>query len=592
MRKNHGRLRGAVFAFVMLVMALPASAQDAGLRTKLCRPGQVLPYSVMPTYPDEAATAITSGPYDHVRYATSPGLKFGYEPRFNPKVPNLSSYLQNPRVGVGEINFSPTRRPMIRDEHLNIRYLEDNGTWSVIDLKPIIQSWAAANGKAWHGGISSGYNVDRRIAVTNDCHIYTIASALLSAAGQDASRAYRATMLLHSRDGGGTWEIVELRVLGGYPAARLEYQANGGMFSRPPAIITHTLDGGYGRDAVANAHDLHLYVPKLRADGSVDVGPAMLLATNSILGPYNASTTQIVSFGDKITVFYPTTELGTTNYPGLCAAPAGSGCYGTVVYARTFHGSQNRLSDPVRIGVAASAHLKTTVEVDGAVYSVADNHDQPTAAVDSNGVIHVVLGAHGGVLQYATSIGLGQADAGFTAPKPVAFISTNPLTRQYSYATMAIDSQNTLHLTARASYGFRLHYLRKRVGETDFSSPIADRALIDVNGTGETGSIPYIHFNQKMSIDPWGRLWLVVTPYYGEMNPVQRDAYKDAFKLPSMTIQTYVNKEGAIVNWCRKDSPSICIYREAHALVRTSEVYVSYDRGNSWTLATTASFMR
>jgi hypothetical protein len=477
-------------------------------------------------------------------------------------------------VGVGEINFSPTRRPIIRDSELKIRYLEDNGTWSAIDLRQIIQAWAAANGKAWHGGEWSDYTVDRRVVLTNDCHLYTIASGLLSAAGQDAARAYRSTMLLHSKDGGGTWQIVELKVLGGYPTARLEYQANGAILSRPPAIITHTLDGGYGRDTQANAHDLNLYVPKLLSNGDVDVGTPKLISTRSILGPYHASTNQVVGFGDKITVLYPTTELGTTNYSGLCTAPAGSNCYGAVIYARTFHRSQNRLGNEVRVGVAASASLQP-------VSAAADNHDQPTGAVDSNGVIHVVLGAHAGVLQYATSIGFGEADAGFTLPKPVAYIPSNPLTRQYTYATMAIDSQNALHLTARASHGFRLHYLRKRVGETDFTSPISDRALIDVYGNGETGPVPYIHFNQKMSIDPWGRLWLVVTPYYGQMNPIQRDAYQAAYRLPTMTPFD-----------CRADAPTICFYREATNVRRISEVYVSYDRGNTWSLATTASFLR
>ncbi len=574
-----------VVSMAIFALAFQANAADTtALRSKLCRPGIPLPYKVIPTFPDEASTSIQQGPYDHLLYAYSPGLQFGYEPRFNPKRENVATHLEVPRVGVSEISLAPTRRPMIRDNHMNIRVLEDDGSWSLVDLKKIVETWASANGKKWHGPASNGYSVDRRVVVTNDCHIYTIARGLLTAANLPSQYAYTSTMLLHSKDGGTSWQVVELKVLGGYPTARIEFPANGAILSRPPAIITHAIDGGYGRDSQANSHDLNLYVPKLLSNGDVDVGAPKLISNQSILGPYHANPVQIVSFGDKITVLYATTRLGTTNYPGLCTAAPGAGCYGTQLYARTFHGSQNRLGEERYIGTSATASLFKTYEItmDGVkhVYSAADSHNQPTAAVDSKGVMHVVLGAHAGVLQYAVSKGIGQADEGFSEPKPIAYSATNPLSKQYTYATMAIDYQDTLHLVARASYGFRLHYLRKKVGETDFTSPFADRALIDANGTGETGSIAYIHYNQKLSIDPWGRMWLVVTPIYGEMNLKQRDAYRAAYSLPTMTPSS-----------CREKHPTICAYVES-SVERISEVYVSYDRGNKWTLATTASFYR
>jgi hypothetical protein len=553
---------------------------DPSLRNKLCRPGIVLPYAVLPAFPDEAGKPIPAGPYDHVRFAYSPALQFGYSPRFNPAQSGVATDMDMPRVGVSEISFAPTRRPIVRDNYLNLRVLEDDGSWSVVDLKQIVAQWAANNGMQWHGGEQSRYSVDRRVVVTNDCHIYTVVAGLMSAANLPAQYAHTAVMLLHSKDGGASWQAIELNVPGGYPAARIEFPANGAMLSRPPAIITYTADGGYGRDGTLHAHDLKLYVPRLQINGDVDVGEAKLLSTRSILGPYHASANQLVSFGNYLTVLYPTTELGTTNYPSLCTAASGQGCYGPVIYARTYDMSLQSLGPETRIGVAATASLQPSyIGSDGKAYSAADNHDQPTAAVDSKGIIHVVLGTHAGVLQYAKSVGAGRVDSGFTDPVPVAFVPASPLTRQYTYATMSIDSQDTLHLLARASYGFRLHYLRRKVGESDFTSPIPDRALIDVNGNGETGPVAYYHFNQKLTIDPWGRIWLVVTPYFGQMNTLQRDAYKEAYGVSAMTPYG-----------CRTDVPTICFYNES--IERTSEVYVSYDRGNSWALATTASFFR
>jgi BNR repeat-containing family member len=545
----------------------PALVASTSFRTRLCRPGLILPQRAQAAFADERSTPVEPAPYTFARFAVTPAVRFGYNPRFNPSLGAVGATAL-PRSGLGELNFSPNRRPIIRDNNLRMRVLEDNGDWALIDLEDIIDRWAKAVGLVWDHTFGSQYSVDRRVVVTNDCHLYTVASLTRS--------NLRASLLLHSKDGGATWEVIAFPAPDNLFFMRLEFPSNGAIDSRPPVVLASEIDGGYRR-ATARAHDLTMYVPSLAPDGSLVLGPPQVVATDSLLGPYQAAAAQVVSAGEKITVFYPTTTVGVTAIPGLCGAPQ---CYGTAQVARTYDRATKTFGPTIPLGAAGSPRAAPTVEVDGGLLDVTDSHDQPTAAVDSAGYLHVVLGAHAGALQYVKSLKPQTANGGFTPPTTVAFDPQNPLSAQYTYPTMVIDSQDTLHLVARASYGFRLHYLRRSKADTDFSSPLLNRALLDPVGDHSGGNVAYGHYNQKFSIDPWGRLWLAVNYLPGSLSPQQAELYRQVHGLQRMTRTPKT---------CRADA-DLCDYDEV--IERNPELYVSTNGGSTWSLATTADFYR
>jgi hypothetical protein len=198
--------------------------------------------------------------------------------------------------------------------------------------------------------------------------------------------------------------------------------------------------------------------------------------------------------------------------------------------------------------------------------------------VDSMGFFHVVLSAHGGVLQYVRSNAPHTATAGFSTPVIIGTLG-NPTLTSYTYASMVIDSMDTLHLVARSSYGHRLHYLRKRAGDAAFAAPSGNPILIDPTNNG-TQPVAYAHYNQKLSIDPWNRLWLSISYQPGWLSTAQARAYQTANGLSAMTM---------IPDSCHP-SGLYCDYYEVTYAERDTELFTSVTQGTSWRLATTPDF--
>ena len=134
-----------------------------------------------------------------------------------------------------------------------------------------------------------------------------------------------------------------------------------------------------------------------------------------------------------------------------------------------------------------------------------DNHDPGVISVDSQGYLHVVIGAHHDNFQYTRSLRPNSSTDGWT--DPVMFGTPRPPpgqtdTGSYSYTAMLIDQDDTIHLVSRwagdGAYHFALCYNRKKASQDWEPNSILMHPF----------RYGYCTWRPKLNIDRLGRLWL------------------------------------------------------------------------------------
>ena len=127
-----------------------------------------------------------------------------------------------------------------------------------------------------------------------------------------------------------------------------------------------------------------------------------------------------------------------------------------------------------------------------------DNHCGPTLALDNNGRLHAIIGAHGGFFWYRWSDDPSNPDSW---SKPEA------LGPQDTYPSMAVDHDGTLHLSHRErDERWQLWYRRKKAGQA-WEDPRV-MAISPVPG--------YNHYMQSLTVGPDGTIHLVFQFHFAE----------------------------------------------------------------------------
>lgn len=127
-----------------------------------------------------------------------------------------------------------------------------------------------------------------------------------------------------------------------------------------------------------------------------------------------------------------------------------------------------------------------------------DNHCGAALALDQNGRLHAIVGAHSGDFLYRWSDTPAEAESWSAS----IFLGPND-----TYPSLAVDAEGTLHLAHReAGERWQLWYRRKRAGQP-WETPLP-LAISPVPG--------YNHFMQSLTVGPTGELHLIFQFHYGD----------------------------------------------------------------------------
>ena len=157
-----------------------------------------------------------------------------------------------------------------------------------------------------------------------------------------------------------------------------------------------------------------------------------------------------------------------------------------------------------------------------------DNHCGPALALDGDGRLHAMIGAHHGPFQYRWSD--DPADLASWS-RPIALGPTD------TYPSLVVDGQGTLHLALRHQADrWQLHY-RKKPRSGDWSDPVTI-AISPVEG--------YNHFMHSLTVGPSGNLHLVYQFHYAETGRAEDCKGRAAVYLRSEDGgETWLNEDGS-----------------------------------------------
>jgi len=358
--------------------------------------------------------------------------------------------------------------------------------------------------------------------------------------------AKRRTLLLHLRPGAAKWAAYELAHLS---RPTLEAADTYGEQTRPPVIVAQYgglfIDVRKGPEGTLEVSQPIRFAPK----------PAFLNPGHSGAGPSAA-------------------RVGTRTYLvyGLAEAQKdkdGKTIPGTPQYVVTYDHERRTVSEPILLGFGRNCYTPKP-----------DGHNGPAIVADSQGILHVVLGAHQDHLWYVHSkVQNPSSPDDWTEPEALG------LKRRYdcglTYTALVIDSKDTLHLVTRnLSRGLDANGNVLPPGQKNMKSMMRTldyfRAARQNDGTWkweERGPlvVPLWHpgysiFYHRLTLDQTGRLFLSYYYYAMQLSDEAKAAYRA--KWPEEV------KDG------QKVKPA------AHDPV----ILVSEDGGDTWRIAVTDDF--
>lgn len=426
--------------------------------------------------------------------------QFGYKPQFTPNT----------------VTFDLNNRPYIRTHAGILQILQNDGTWKKVDLvaeaktswnkkqtaalnSPDHLSWA----KQWNGWTGwwpcpyaakadnknckalncpkdcapndplmiSGEQNDERVVFDSKGDAYTL---LHTAAASNIK-----SMLLHSRDKGLTWEVYPIKnAYDGYDI-RLEHQDGSNQLSSPPGILVYAHwpeKDVVSKELVAKSKLEYVDIDQ-NPDGTLQLTNVSIANDFSFLGAGPSSfPNYMVTYGDLTHIVY----IGGNFEPYLNHEPYSIGLNQQPDYVRTYIKTYNHktktLSKQVYLGNSSRSKLPATSNNGQTINWLPDDHEFPAICVDSKGILHVIIGAHGRQFQYTHSlepntilkgwsapVGIGEPDG----PNPL-YPNLNILSGEYTYPELICDAKDNIHLVARSSgigNNYKLVYLRKQANK-------------------------------------------------------------------------------------------------------------------------------
>ncbi len=437
--------------------------------------------------------------------------QFGYFPDYVPNVPY----------------FDRENRPHIRQRgshrhHTTGVELLDADGWRHRDFTAALRGAVPDFDYTWF----ASYRLANKVAFDADNDSYTLVSA---ARKGDSGFHQRQAVLLHAAPDDDAFAAYPLGDIANATFEIEQFTGHNDDQRPPPVLLYHRTADHPARWAWLN--DLLLFIPEKTPDGRIEPGEPIRL-TDKALNPaaHSGGGSPLATRGNRTFIAWGE------------AVPPDSEVPGVPTYVAVYDHTTGKVSEPSLLGYAPPVN---------------DSHNSPAITLDSQGYIHVVIGAHGRAFQYSRSREPLSIEGGWTKPEPILTtgrieVGGNvPERGTQTYVGLVCGPDDTLHVVSRqwregvdkyhdGHLYAALSHQRKPPGE-----PWGEPEVLVVPPLPD-----YSVFYHKLSIDRTGRLYLAYNVY--------------------STHEHY-----------RKDEPG---------LLNHQAVLWSGDGGKAWKLAETADF--
>lgn len=458
-------------------------------------------------------------PIQHEKYFRGERELFGYYPRFLP----------------GVVTFGPDNEPYIAAGWY-FQTVDASSVWQTLDISQHVRKTIAE---------ATGYVSfsDPHLSFDQDGDAYLLGRII-----RTGNRFQYG--LFHSQDRCRTWTF--------YPTPtqleRLErLEAHNELLGPPPMV-----EGRGG--------ELRLVVAKKNDDGSLRIDKQLVVAkvVSPVAGKgrhwitprHSGAGNVTATFGGKTHIVWLSIQPlafhraaaeklskymrnGYTPYAGRFELESLAPCY-----AATYDHTTETLSEPTILG-----------------FTLRDAHNGPVISVNSQGDLHVIIGAHHDNFLYTRSL-QSNSTRSWSQPKPLGIPKQKAGEGSYTYTGLVCAPDDTLHLVSRwagSGYYFRLVYQRKKRGaewEPHQELVVPFRAN-------------YSAWYHSLNVDRRGRLFLNYSYLALQLTPEEKTAYRK--KWPGDGYR----REGAQESGVRRHDPSMLI---------------SDDGGDAWRIALTQDF--
>ncbi|MFI4911638.1 MAG: LamG-like jellyroll fold domain-containing protein [Sedimentisphaeraceae bacterium JB056] len=446
---------------------------------------------------------------------------YGYNPRFMP-LPVVFDKDNRPFIltavppgnTVGSIDSFYTGSE--RTEEAFIQTLDDNGNWVTYSITDDIMRSLYSYTQYAGPEITAGYKWEDRIFFDDDNNIrFTMISEAPDVSG---------TVLVYSEDGMETWKSLHLNYI--YNTSVESFDTfSASEYGLPTICHAQTGDSG----------NKELFLCKLAKD---PMGNFMFDQMVNIVGEegkfgpgHSGYLNYTLTIGDRIHYFW---------MDQLNQAPGEE----TRQYHNYYDTSTGFVSTPTFLGSTVG-----TWYGDAEPYVPVDPHNGPSATVDRNKTIHVVLGGHGTQAKYTYSTDNGDSW------EPVTNLPGGNVYN--TYPTLITDRENTVHMAYRATLSpgsYQLAYARKAEGQP----------WEDMGALVQPGNDGYSVYYHTMTVDRLGRLFLQYYYRADTMSEADKAEYR--------------------AKWPSQPDPDVEIYTHDPVII------MSDNGGDTWKIATTQDF--
>ncbi len=394
-------------------------------------------------------------PYEHEN------VQFGYAP----------DYMRN------EVYFGLDNAPWIRQRTegrygtTGVHTLAEQTNWVYSDFIEAIRAKYPDYSTSYGGGGFAG----AKLAFDGQGGLYTTLRLVAGAA--------RPAVLLFSPDEGRSWQVNELR---GNIADIEQFTGHNALEVPPPVLAYETIAPHPARFCAYN--DLWLYMPRREGD-RLDIGEPIKVA-EAVIGSCQHSG------GPASSV----TRQGKTHivWGEVSGNPDGTEAdeRGVPTYVATYDHASGQVGTKVLLGYGPPVN---------------DVHNVPAITMDSEGVLHVLIGAHGANFHYVRSLRPDDASA-WTEPDPIllkGYRTEEGDSGKQTYISLVCDASDTLHTAFRQwrndpQYHGGLQFAALSIQHKPKGGEWSEEATPLVVGAVPGYSIWY----HKLTVDRVGGLWM------------------------------------------------------------------------------------
>jgi len=320
-----------------------------------------------------------------------------------------------PQYVCNEVYFDLDNRPLIRQRtgsmygSSGITLLEE-GKWVERGFLDAIRA-AHPEYRTSYGG---GGFLGAKIAFDGDGGAYTLLRLVLEGKG-------RQCVLLYTPDEGKTYSVYDL------PGNSFDIEQFTGhnALHEPPPILSYVWTANHPA-RFASYHDLLLFMPS-KENGHLVLGEPIKVAENCLGScQHSGGPASTATRDGKTHIVWG--EIAEDDAPGV------------PTYVATYDHATGKVGRKVLLGYGPPVN---------------DVHNVPAICLDSEGTLHVLIGAHGQAFQYTHSLAPNDAYSGWT--KPVPALAAGSITDdtdedgdgRQTYISLVCDQNDALHSAFR-----------------------------------------------------------------------------------------------------------------------------------------------